>query len=142
MGTPRRKFKVCGIDACGSVRALLDTGADVTLLSRELAERVGALPLREATLMKSTTGQEFQARRAVVLGHLDGDCGGALIVGITDRENLGGEDAIIGNDIMGEKCMKIEFEPEKRGEPQLVRVGCDCQNFFLDSPTSEQSQLL
>ena len=130
MGTPRKKFTVCGIDACGSVEALLDTGADVTLLSRELAEKVGALPLGKTASMESATGQTFAVQEAVVLGHMDGECGGALVVGITDKKNLGGETAIIGNDIMGQKCMKIEFEPEHCDMPQSVRIGCDCQHFF------------
>jgi len=62
-----------------------------------------------------------------------GSCDGLLRVGITDRKNLAGKDAIIGNDYMGHKCLKMEFESEKYGTPQSIRVGCGCQHFFLES---------
>ena len=131
MGTPRKTLTACGLDACGSVAALLDTGADMTLLSREFATEVGALLLDETVSMKSATGQNFLVEKAIVLGYLGGECGGPLVVGVTDDKNLGREAAIIGNDMMGERCMKIEFEPEECGVPQSVRVGCDCQHFFV-----------
>jgi predicted aspartyl protease len=130
MGTPRKKFTICGIDACDSVEALLDTGADMTLLSRELAEKVGAFALQEKIPMKSATGQNFLVQQAIVEGNLGGECGGSLIVGITDRKNLGGEDAIVGNDLMGQKCMTIKFGHEECGLPQLVRVWCGCRDFL------------
>jgi predicted aspartyl protease len=137
MGTPRKKLTICGTNACGSAEALLDTGADMTLLSREFAEKVGAAPLGETTSMKSATGQAFEVQQAIVSGHLDRKCGGLLKVGITNKENLGGEDAIIGNDMMGQKCMKIEFDPEECGVSQSVRVGCDCRHFFMRDGASD-----
>jgi len=131
MGTPRKTFTVCGLDSCGSTKALLDTGADLTLLSRDFAKNLGALFLDETISMKSATGQSFPVQQAIVMGHLDGECDGPLVVGITEKKNLGGENAVIGNDMMGQKCMKIEFEPEKCGVSQPVRVGCDCHHFFI-----------
>jgi len=133
MGTPREKLIVCGRDSCSSVEALLDTGSDVTLLSEETAKKIGAAPLRETIPMSSATGHRFSARKAVVAGSLDGECDGIFIVGITDKKNLSGEDAIIGNDLMGQKCLKVEFEPKQPGIPQRVRSGCNCRQFFLPS---------
>lgn len=137
MGTPRKKLTICGTNVCGSAEALLDTGADMTLLSCEFAEEVGAVPLGETISMKSATGQAFEVQQAMVSGHIDRKCGGLLKVGITNKENLGGEDAIIGNDMMGQKCMKIEFEPEECGVSQSVRVGCDCRHFFIRDGASD-----
>jgi predicted aspartyl protease len=131
MGTPRKMFTVCGLDSCSSTKALLDTGADLTLLSGDFARHLGTLTLDEPIFMKSATGQSFSVQQAIVFGHLDGECEGPIVVGITEKKNLGGENAIIGNDMMGQKCMKIEFDPEKCGVSQLVRVGCDCHHFFI-----------
>lgn len=131
MGTPRGKLMACGIDSCSLFEALLDTGCDVTLLSKEVAKKIGAVPLCETVPIKSATGQSFVAQKAAIAGSLDGKCEGIFIVGVADKENLGDEDAIIGNDLMGQKCLKMEFEPEEPGMPQSVRIGCDCQQFLL-----------
>ena len=129
VGTPKTRFIACGKVACASTKALLDTGADVTLLSREFAKRLGVINLPQAITMRSATGQSFQVQRGVVQGHLEGNCSGLLLVGITDRQNLGGKDAIIGNDVMGKKCMKIKFKPEVSGHPQSIKIGCGCQTW-------------
>lgn len=104
------EVRVCGQCSCRQSNALFDSGADRTIISREVADNIGALLTGETIVMNDASGNEIIADEAIVRIEIPGTtCGKDAKVAVP-RNPLPGNEVIIGNDFMKDTRMQIGYQ--------------------------------
>jgi len=93
----------------GPFNFIIDTGAQVSVISRDLADRLEIHDRESATLvaLNSARAVEVADIPDVALGSREFDLYGAPLI---DRENLGGADGMLGIDSLQDQHVLIDFE--------------------------------
>ncbi|APV43882.1 hypothetical protein Dform_00527 [Dehalogenimonas formicexedens] len=122
MKLPTINITGCGRKACSQIEALLDSGCSLTMVSKERASQMGAILLDESTQIVGVTGHTFPAELGVVALTVGGQTK-LTLVGIADKKNMAGHEAIVGSDIMRDNCCVISFSDDLGG---AIGVSCKC----------------
>jgi predicted aspartyl protease len=113
----RKKVTVCGPKGCASVEGLVDTGASMTMMSRELAERIGIDARHNGVKAHGIDGPAFDVKDGEATVCLPGRCACRKVKAMV-HSNTGGFDLIVGMDYLGDAKAKIDAAAGK------LRCGC------------------
>ena len=115
MGVFKVKAKICGSKSCEEQDMLIDTGSMVTMVSKEMAERIGVDIRARGLIFRQFTEPPLMGDLGVVDMHLEGKMA-PVIVGV-----MAGVEPVIGATTL--EILGFEVDPvEGRLKSKPLRV--------------------
>jgi predicted aspartyl protease len=110
------------IDDHGPYEFMIDTGAEATVLSRDLADRLGLLDRRPATLVAMASRKPIETAYIpnLALGSRNFDIQTAPLV---ERVNIGSADGVLGLDSLQDQRVLLDFDKERIAVADASQLG-------------------